>query len=256
MAANENRPLRVDNPFRTGPGTDSRMLGSRILLASAFLTVLLYFVPFAGYLTYPLRLLGTFIHEGSHALAAILTGGWVQSISIQPDGSGLTKTIGGIGLIISPAGYLGAMLYGALLVSLIKRGVSGKPLLLTTGVLVGLVTLGIFLGMLFTGNLFGLFWGILLTVALGIAGWKLTPQAASWTAAFIGIQCIMNALYDLGVLFSLTTMGHGANDAANMQHMTWIPAPVWATLWIATALGMLWIVLCPSKRRAVSTLGI
>ncbi|MDQ3257955.1 MAG: M50 family metallopeptidase, partial [Acidobacteriota bacterium] len=46
----------------------------RTLLFAAALTVLLWFVPFAELLTYPFRIFVTFIHEGGHALAAILTG--------------------------------------------------------------------------------------------------------------------------------------------------------------------------------------
>jgi len=53
--------------------------------ASAFavlLSIALWFIPFAGILTYPFRIFVTFIHEGGHALVAVLTGNTVSSLSV------------------------------------------------------------------------------------------------------------------------------------------------------------------------------
>ncbi|MBC8102003.1 MAG: M50 family metallopeptidase [Cytophagales bacterium] len=212
----------------------------RNLLLAAALTIALYFVPYAGFVTYPLRLLVTFIHEGSHALAALMTGGIPRMMAIQPDGSGLTMTSGGLGLVISSAGYLGATFYGAALIAALRRGVPGRTLLLVTGAIVGLMTL------LLTRNLFGFVWGALLCGGLLLGGRKLSAEIAAWAAGFIGVQCVLNALFDLRTLFDLTVAGSGQNDAANMASMTWIPAPFWAGLWILTAFAMLALVLGPA----------
>ena len=158
----------------------------RNLLLAGLLTIALYFIPYAGFITYPLRLLVTFIHEGSHALMALVVGGAVSSVKIMPDGSGVTMAEAAPGLpsmLVSSAGYLGATLCGALVIGLLRRGIPGRALLLVTGALVGLVTLGVFLGLLSTNNFFGLGWGCFLTLALGVAGWKLSPKAAGWLAA-------------------------------------------------------------------------
>ena len=239
------------NPFSGGSPAE-RAGAVRMLLAACALTIALYFIPYAGYATYPLRLLVTFIHEGSHALMCLLTGGMVRSIAIEPDGSGLTQTLGGFGPLISSAGYLGATLYGALLIGLLRRGVGGRPLLLATGVCVGLATLGVLGGLAaFSFNIFGLLWGVALTAALVFAGLRLSPAVAGWVVAFIGVQCALNALFDLRTLFTLSVTSATPTDAMNMQRMTWIPAPVWATLWIITALALLWYVLRSGRRVAL-----
>ena len=227
----------------------------RTLLIVCAVVIGLNFVPYAHYLTYPLRLLVTFIHEGSHALVALLTGGHVQSIAIQPDGSGVTNTLGGFNPFISSAGYMGATLFGALVVGLLRRGVSGRLLLLVTGACVGLVSLGVLGGIAaFSFNGFGLFWGILLTAALVAGGLKLPAAWASWAAAFVGAECILNALFDLKTLFALSvTLGGPQTDAQNMARMTLIPAPFWAVLWLGAALFMLWaVVLRPQKQNPAS----
>ncbi len=246
----------VNNPFAKTTEKQSQAQAAKILLAMCALSIGLYFVPWAGYITYPLRIMVTFIHEGSHALMTLLTGGIVQSISIESDGSGLTKSLAAPGIaqmLIACAGYLGATFYGASVIGLLRRGVSGRALLTTTGVLVGVVTLGVVAGILnplaHTFNFFGLLWGCLLTPLLLLAGWKLSSQAAAWVAAFIGVQCVANAFYDLNTLFTLSVSSATATDAMNMQHLTLIPAAFWAALWLLTAVGMLFIVLRPNKKR-------
>ena len=58
-----------------------------LLLFATVITLILWFLPYAEYLVYPIRLFVTFIHEASHALVALVTGGAVQSLSIRPDTS-------------------------------------------------------------------------------------------------------------------------------------------------------------------------
>jgi hypothetical protein len=244
-----------DNSF-AGMSGGNRGKATRMLLAACALTIALYFVPFAGYVTYPLRILVTFIHEGSHALMTLLMGGFVHSISIQPDGSGLTLSSAAPGIpqmFIASAGYLGATFYGAAMIGLLRRGVQGRTLLIVTSILVALVTIGVAMGIVnpvtHTFNFFGLMWGCLLAPALFIAGLKLSKPVASWVAAFIGIQCVANAFYDLNTLFQLSISTGAATDAQNMQKLTFLPAAFWAGLWLLTAVGMLAFVLRPARRR-------
>src|SRR5258705_7342830 len=65
------------------------------LLIAATISVVLSFIPYAEILTYPFRIFVTFIHEGGHALAALLTGNAVSSLTIAMDGSGETYTTHG-----------------------------------------------------------------------------------------------------------------------------------------------------------------
>src|SRR5207245_6253995 len=96
---------------------DARPQATTLILA-AVCSSDLWFVPFAEILSYPFRIFVTFIHEGGHAIAALLTGNSVQSLSVAMNGSGETYTTqGGVWsqMLVSSAGYLGAMTYGALL---------------------------------------------------------------------------------------------------------------------------------------------
>ena len=54
-------------------------------------------------------------HEFSHAIMAVLTGGRVLSITLDPNEGGVTQMKGGRSALTLPAGYLGSSLIGALL---------------------------------------------------------------------------------------------------------------------------------------------
>src|SRR6187401_686051 len=104
-----------------------------LLLTAAAISVVLWFIPYAEVLTYPFRIFVTFIHEGGHALAALLTGNSVASLSVATNASGETYTTqGGLfsQVFISSAGYLGSMIFGALLLVLIRKAVAARIVLL------------------------------------------------------------------------------------------------------------------------------
>src|SRR5205809_8064410 len=104
----------------------------KLLLAATVATIVLWFIPYAEYLVYPIRLFVTFIHESSHALVALVTGGSVQSLTISADGSGVVYSSGAslIGtLFTSSAGYLGTTAFGVLLLYLMRRNVSSNKVL-------------------------------------------------------------------------------------------------------------------------------
>src|SRR5215211_5563917 len=114
------------------------------LLIAATISVLLWFIPYAEFLTYPFRIFVTFIHEGGHAIAALLTGNSVAGMSIATNASGETYTTQG-GLIsqflISSSGYIGAMAFGALLLVLIRKTIAARIVLLGCGLLVFALTM-------------------------------------------------------------------------------------------------------------------
>src|SRR5215813_1562437 len=113
-----------------------------LLLIATVVTVAFWFIPYTEYLVYPIRLFVTFIHESSHALAAVLTGGSVQSLTIASDGSGLTYA-GSPGffssLLVSSAGYLGTTIAGVLMLYLIRKRFSPNKILTTEGIFVAVM---------------------------------------------------------------------------------------------------------------------
>ena len=63
------------------------------------------------------RLLTTFLHELSHAIACWLTCGSVRAIKVYDNEGGVTSYVGGCRILIIPAGYVGAAIWGCVFVS-------------------------------------------------------------------------------------------------------------------------------------------
>jgi hypothetical protein len=208
----------------------------RLLMVCSAITVCLWFIPFAGAITYPFRMFVTLIHESGHAVAALLTFGEVRRITLDWSGSGLTETAGGLGFFISSAGYIGATIFGASLLLILRRAANARTAAILTGCLLLLIT--IFLG----GNLAawtaGLFFGFGL-LGLGIfAGQRFTHFFMS----FLAVQSVLNALYDLRTVLYLSAYDPGRpTDAQNMARATgnFVPAIVWSIGWAVLALAIL-----------------
>lgn len=225
---------------------------AKLLLAAAAISVVLWFIPFAEILTYPFRIFVTFIHEGGHAIAALLTGNTVDSLSVAANASGETYTTQG-GLIsqmfVSSAGYVGSMAYGALLLILIRRSITARAVLIGSAAIVFALTMiyGVFKpvvsGGAWSGIPFTLLAGSVLTVGLIAVARFASARVASFFVSFLAVQLVLNALLDLKTVFFLSSPFAPAvpTDAMNMANATGIPAMFWAVSWIALSIGILWL---------------
>jgi Peptidase M50B-like len=221
------------------------------LLIAATISVVLWFIPYAEFLTYPFRIFVTFIHEGGHALAALLTGNSVTSLSVATNASGETYTTQG-GLIsqffISSAGYIGSMAFGALLLILIRKAIAARIVLLGCGLLVFALTMiygfikPLFWMNAWSGIPFTLLAGTLISVGLILIARFASLRVATFFVSFLAVQCVLNALFDLKTVLFLSPPFERSvqTDALNMAQATGIPAIFWTVIWIALALGILW----------------
>jgi len=227
-----------------------------LLLIATVITIALWFIPFTDYLVYPIRLFVTFIHEGSHALVAVLTGGSVKSLTIAAAGSGVvysasTSLFGA--LFTSSAGYLGTTIFGVILLYLMRRNVSSPKVLFCLGGSIGVIT--IVFGVIFPffnflslnvgiGSLgFTIAVGLALSVGLMALALYASPRIANFAIAFLAIQCLTNALSDLKTLFFINAplMGNDniSTDAGNMAAATGVPAIVWTIMWIVISVAVI-----------------
>ena len=240
--------------FRHKIADDARPQLFLLLLATA-ITFVLWFIPYAEYLAYPVRLFVTFIHESSHALVAILTGGSVQSLTISADGSGVVYSApsGWFGSVLtSSAGYLGSTAFGVLLLLLIRKTVPANYVLYGCAAFVAVMTtvFGILspmfnflsLQVAFSSVAFTIIAGIVLTAGLFALARFAKPRLANFAVAFLAVQCLLNSLSDLKTLFFINTPLIGSDiqtDAGNMAAATGLPGIIWVFIWIGLSLVMI-----------------
>ncbi|KAH7027766.1 peptidase M50B-like-domain-containing protein [Microdochium trichocladiopsis] len=171
--------------------SDSQKVTLGIIAAYVVGIAILWNVPYVRWSLWPFKMLVIAFHEFSHAFAAILTGGKVKSISLDPREGGVTHMVGGKSFITLPAGYLGSSLIGALLTFCGFNIVASK---------VASIVLAV-------AFLLTLWWGkrdwltiltILLAVGLLVACWFIAHAVAlRWVVLFIGVMSSLYSVWDI-----------------------------------------------------------
>jgi hypothetical protein len=222
------------------------------ILASLGLWIVSWFIPFMGYLFYPLQLFATFVHEGSHVLAAVVTGSQVLSLTVSPDTSGVVWSAANgwlAQLLISSAGYLGTTAFGTLLLVWMRYGFSSRLGLYISAGFVGIMTL--VFGLLFpiynilsanvsVGSvIFTVLSGAVLTAGLIAIAKFAALKWANFALAFLSVQCLLNAIFSLKTLFFISATTQAHSDAVNMASATGIPSIIWVFLWIGISILMI-----------------
>lgn len=171
--------------------TDTQKVTLGVIAAYVVIIAILWNVPYVRWSLWPFKMLVIAFHEFSHALAAILTGGKVKSISLDPNEGGVTHMLGGKGGVTLPAGYLGSSLIGALLTFCGFDIVASK-------------VASIVLGVCF---LLTLWWArrdwltiitVLLAIGLIVACWFIAHAAAlRFVVLFIGVMSSLYSVWDI-----------------------------------------------------------
>lgn len=203
------------------------------VIGIALAIVVLWHVPLVGWLFYPFQLFSTFIHEISHGLAAIATGGNFQRFVVNVDLSGVAWSAGGVRWIVSSAGYIGSAAFGGLLVLLAAWKIPARRVLLWLGLALGIMCL------LFVRNLFGIFAGLALATALVLAAQQLRAQWAEWLLLVLAVQLMLDGINSLFGLVRLSASSNVQTDAMIMAQATGVPAIVWAVIWTLVSLAIL-----------------
>ena len=177
----------------------------------------------------PLRMLTVFVHEVSHAFAAIATGGSVLGIALAPDGSGMCVTRGGNAMVIASAGYLGSIVWGLLMLGAAERLERPWRVLMAMAVLLALVALVWVRPMAGFGFVFSVLF------AAGLV-WASLEGARALHATLLRLMGLTSCLYGFADLrrevFARSPAG---SDATLMAEMTGLPAWLWGVVWLVLA---------------------
>ncbi len=190
----------------------------RVIAALVLYFLIKYLVPFGSTILYPINLLVTYLHELGHALGAVFTGGSVESLQVNPDGSGVCWTRGGNRAIILMGGYIGSALFGNILFYVgVKMPKAAKFLLILLAI-----------GMVFSG----LVWfNTMFTTGLLIAFALIFFAIANWTdfgadiLMFLGLASVIHIIEDFNV-------GPTSDLEKYAELFKVIPANVWMYIWL------------------------
>lgn len=202
-----------------------------LIVAGCYVVVIgiLWHIPFLSWILYPFKLLTVGFHEGSHAIAGLLTCARIYSMELDPDEGGATRMSGGVPWITLPAGYLGSSLIGA---ALIACGFDTKASKIACLVLAGffLLTLWWARRSIFT-------WVLILGMAgLIVAFWFIAEGIAlRYLILFIGVMSDLYVLWD--VIDDTIARKVNSSDASHFAQICGcFPSRVWGVIWLIQAL--------------------
>ncbi len=198
----------------------------RLALICALYFGLIYFGGIWGWrLLYPIRIFVTVLHEFGHAFAAIISGGSVDYIQINPDSGGLTVTRGGSQGLIILGGYLGSVSFGNALVFI----GAAKPKWIKSTLIV-IITILVLAGIIWFNSVFTFLILVGFAVSLYFIGFK--TRYARESLLVLGVLSLLYILQD-------TAHGPVSDLQAFESEIGLFPAGVWMILWLCLALALL-----------------
>jgi hypothetical protein len=216
-----------------------------LLLAGVAVALALWRTP----VVYPVKLFVVLLHEISHGLMAILWGGSIEAIRVSSDIGGVCEyriTPSWLAeMSVASAGYLGSMIWGALILFLSCRLKNDRYITLAIGVILLFFSYFVILS--------GEWFGIIFTVGFAFV----LLAAAKWLPDifhdyFLHLLGIISCLYVVADIADDLIFRSGiGSDADRIAELSFIPSVVVGVLWIVLALGILFLVLrwCFVRRR-------
>ncbi|MCG8469509.1 MAG: M50 family metallopeptidase [Gemmatimonadetes bacterium] len=179
---------------------------------------------------YPIKLFVVLLHEISHGIAALATGGQILGIDVTPREGGVCRCPGGSEFLTLSAGYLGSLLWGGAMIWSAER-FTARGAWVTAGIaaVVGGATL------LYVRQPFAAAFGLAFAAALivvsrraGQVGNRLVLTTLGLTSCLYAVLDIKSDVLDRPELLS---------DARMLAEITGIPTLAWGTIWIAIAIA-------------------
>ncbi len=182
-------------------------------------------------LLYPIKLFVVLLHELSHGLAAVSTGGEILSIEVNERIGGLCEYRGGNPLVVASAGYLGSLVWGGLILITTSR-TRGSRIVALTVVLVMVIAV-----VLWIRNTFGVYYTAGFAVVLLLMSRYLPHWMLRLVLQFLGTASCLYVLVD--IYEDLIVVYQEGSDADALASLTGIPAVVWGVLWGTLAVAMM-----------------
>ena len=207
--------------------------------------VLLTYLLWGTWATWPVQLFVVFVHETGHAIATLLTGGEVEGMTINRWLGGQTYARGGIPLITLQAGYAASVGFGAAMVVAAARPKTAR------GSLAGLAVLTIVCGLAFARPVVGLALPFAMGTGLALA-WiarDASEQTVRWVLIYLATVSALYSLVDIREDVLHLSGGGRVTDATLLEARTGIPAILWGLGWAVGAILLLGFALRRALRR-------
>lgn len=207
--------------LRQAEGKDQPVVKQTVTLIAAVAVIFFFW---HHLLIYPLKVLVVFFHESSHAIATLLTGGEVAELMISRDQGGHVISRGGSRFLVLSAGYLGSLLWGAILYLVAARTRKDALAMSLLGCLI------IVIALFFIRNLFGFVFSAATGVAMILLGIWAGEKINDFILQLIGLTSMVYVPLD--IYSDTISRSHLRSDARMLAEEFGGTTMMWGGLWI------------------------
>ena len=202
-----------------------------------FLSIILIisFLFWDTYLVYPIKLFVVLIHEISHAISAILSGGKVIAFDIGFDLSGKCETENGNNIFIAASGYLGSLVFGLLIFYSTYHKNIGKWILIVIGLIILIFSVSLI------NNFSIVILAVLFAAFLIVSAFFFRIRIVSLILKIFGILSCIYVLFDIkeDVLSGNSTI----SDASILSNLINVPSVIIGLIWLLISLVGIFLVM-------------
>lgn len=186
------------------------------------LTVLISYLFWDSYFIYPIKLFVVLLHESSHSMIALITGGRVEEIRINYELGGMCIVFGGNPYLIAMAGYLGSLVFGGLLFISAKYPKVSRYLCYFLALYFILITI------FYIKQLFGIIFTLSFAALLILSPSLLPAVFHSYALKVLGVISCCYVLIDIKEDLFVTSINN--SDARILAGLTGVHYLVWGSL--------------------------
>ncbi len=182
-------------------------------------------------LVYPLKIFVVLLHEISHAIASVATGGGIEKITLDPRQGGACHCFGGNAFITLSAGYLGSLLWGGAMFSAAR---SDKVKTSWVNGFIGAMVVA--LTVFFVRGGFGMIFGIAFGLTMIFVSKQMGSVVNRGLLLTLGLTSALYAILD--IKSDVLDRPNIQSDAAMLSEITGVSTTIWGLIWISIAIAV------------------
>lgn len=210
---------------------NKQLFETAILLSAGILIILLW----NTWLIYPVKIFVVLLHEMSHGISAVLTGGSIKSIEFNSYLGGQCSTLGGNEMIVASTGYTGSLVLGSLLYIFSYDKQKSIIVCTTYAVIILLFTTSFI-----TGS-FAVIFALITSVILYVSPRFFNSIFHSYFIRFVGFSSVLYVLVDIKE--DILTKDLRMTDAHILAEITGISHLFWGLLWFVITIVVIYFLL-------------
>lgn len=201
-------------------------LKTTLTFFSFIFVIAVIYANFNSIVFYPMKMFVVAMHESSHAIATLLTGGEIKGFTMYPEQGGKVDSliIDGRQWIVAMSGYLGSLVIGIFLLHF--SSISEKDEYIVLGLAIWMLIFTV----LYFSDMYTLGFGIVSSLILGVIFLVKQNILSDLLLKFVGLFSVIYVPHD--IFDDTISRSHLKSDAYLMSQHLGLTTNIWGWIWL------------------------